>query len=259
MRNEMQQSANDEISLKDIIDFFRRNFKLIIFFGGVGLILSILYLTIKPVIYEAKWQMQMALNSEDPVSLIQRLRMPTTYTLMVRQRCGMPENGEFREFLDGILKLEAVKNVTGQVELKVFAPNAERAKKCAESVAELIETQQRDLIEYKLQGRDELLAMLQATLNKEIALYGGLNKYEIGSLKYIAKLERISGLNTRIDNLKEELLMSQKHPAKLISPIYVPSTPVQSRTNLIVSLGLLTGILMGILFASSREWWLRVS
>lgn len=55
-----EEKVNDEVGLKDMIAFLKRNQWVIIFFGVAGLLLSAVYLVSSPNKYEARWQMQMA-------------------------------------------------------------------------------------------------------------------------------------------------------------------------------------------------------
>ena len=257
MQNENSQTASDEISLKDIVDFLKRNWKLIVLCGVAGLLISSAYIIRAPKNYEARWQMQMAQfnnsNSEEPVALIERLRSSTTYPVEVQQHCGMPENGEFGDYLNKKLEVQVIKNLTKAVQFKFRAANPEQAKQCAEAIVAMVMAQQRSLIEESLAGRHAQLAQYQLALTEEQRQLEKIKKSELGNFGYLAKLDKLSWLRTRIDALQEEALLSQKRPAKLIAPIYAPSKPILPRLGLVLLLGLSLGLMLGMLYALGRE------
>lgn len=276
MQNEEQQTVSDEISLKGIVDFLRRNQWLMVFWILAGLLFSIAYLAQVPKKYEAKWQMQMAqyvnstgngnsnsnnsnVNSEEPAELIQRLRAPTIYPIGVQQSCGMPENGEFGDYLGGTLKVDLVKNVTNAVEMKVSTTSQDQAKKCAEAIVAMIVAEQRGLIEERLVGRQAQLLKYQQALREEQQQLETIKKSELGNFGYLAQLDKLSWLRTRIDALQEEALLSQMHPAKLVAPIYVPSKPVPFKAGLLLLLGVSLGLMLGVLNALVRDGWRKAA
>ena len=167
MQNEMQQSENDEINLKDIIDFFRRNFWMILIFGVVGLVLASAYIAQAPKRYEAQWQLQMANGSEDPAALMQRLSSRTMYPVEIPQIWGLSAGVDMGEYLSGQLKVAGVKGIANAVELKVRALSADQAIKCAEAITKMIVEQQHIMIDERLAGRQEQLAQYRQSLKVE--------------------------------------------------------------------------------------------
>lgn len=257
--------VNDEISLKDMVIFLKRNQRTIIFFGMVGLLLSVAYLVLTPKKYEARWQMQMALfvngndnsnysstyNIEEPAALIQRLSSPTAYPGEVQHSCNVPENGG--NYLGGVLEIKAFKNVVNGVEMKAIAISPDQAKRCADSLVAMIVAQQRSLIEDRLAGRQALMKEIQQVLQREQFSIEKLAQKKISSFEHYAKLSRINPLLMRIDALQEEILMSQKYPTKLLSPIYVTNTPVSPKNSLVMLFGLALSLVLGVIFALFRD------
>jgi len=271
MQNNEQKIASDENSLKDIVGFFKRN-KLLIMIGGLaGLLFSTAYILLAQEKYEARWQLQMAQfvnvngngnvngnnnsNSEDPSALIQRLRMPTSYPKVVQESCGVQEDGNADEYLNKKLKIEVVKNVVNAVDMKVTAPSTVQAKKCAEELVAMIVAQQQDIIEERMAGRQEQLKDYQHALREEQKQLDTIKKTEIGNFGYLAKLDTLSWLRTRIDAMQEESFLSQKHPAKLLTPIYVPSKPVSPKVGPALLVGVMLGLMLGLAYAMGREGW----
>lgn len=196
---------------------------------------------------------------EEPVALIQRLRAPTVYPMEVQQSCGTPEGVEFGDYLDGKLKVDAIKGVANAVEMVVSSPSPDQARKCAEGIFAMLVAQQRDLIEERLAGRKEQLLQYQQALQEELQYLEKIKKSELVNLGYLAKLDKLGWLRIRIDVLQEEALLSKRHPAKLIAPIYVPNKPVLKRVGLVLLLGMMFGLMLGVLYALGREGWRKTA
>ena len=268
MQDEKLQTAGEEISLKDIVDFLKGNWKRIALLGMVGLLSSAAYIALTPAPekkFEATWQMQMAQfsnsNSEEPAALIQRLRSPTAYPVEVQRTCGMPEDGEFSDYLGGKLEIHPTKDVPTAVDMKLYAANPAQAKQCAEAIATMIMAQQRSLIEERTADRQAQLVKYQQSLAEEQRQMEMNKKFELGNLSYLAKLDKLSWLRGKIDTLQEEVSLLQKHPTKLIAPIYVPSKPIPtpSKTVKVLLFSTLFGLLLGVLYALGREAWRKAA
>lgn len=269
MKNEGMQTEGNEFGLVEAITFLKNNWKGIILGGLVGLLFSVAnYAVLTPKRYEARWQVQMAdfgiskvsnNKSEDPAALIQRLRMPTVYTVEVQQTCGMPTSGEYGDYLNGSLKVIPVKNVANVAEMTLTAPSPESARKCAEAIVAMIVAQQRRQIEESLAGRQAQVAEYQQDLLEEQQQLEKIKKSELGNFGYLAKLDRLSWLRERIDALHEEALQSQMHPAKLVAPIYVPSKPASPKLTPMLLLGAMLGMILGVLFPVGRVVWRKMA
>lgn len=270
MQNVNPQIADDEISVRDIICFLRANQKLIALFGITGVLIASAYVILIPKKYEASWQLQMAqysshsnsnsniINIEEPAALVERLRTPATFSLETRQHCGLPVDGEFGEYLDKKLDALTLKNVPTAVGMKYRAASAAQAKQCAEAIVAMVIAQQHSLIEERIAGRRVQLEKYQQTMTEEQRLLDKSNNSRLGSLDILVKLDKIRWLRSRVDELQEELLLSQLHPAKLIASIYVPGKPVSAKAGLMLLLGMSLGLLLGVLYATGREGWRRV-
>lgn len=258
MQDEKLQTSGEEISLKDIVNFFKCNYKPIVIWGAAGLLISSAYVIRVPKKYEATWQMQMAQSSEEPAALVQRLRMPTGYSVEVPRHCEMPEDGEFGDYLGGKLEIKVTKDVAAKVDMKVRAASPMQARQCAEAIVTMIVAQQRSLIQERLAGRQEQITQYQQALVEEQEQLEKIKMSTLGNFGYLAKLDKLSWLRARIDGLQEEIFLSQMHPAKLIAPIYVPNKPVSPKVGLVVSSGVLLGLMLGVLYALVREGWRKL-
>jgi hypothetical protein len=201
----------------------------------------------------------MANGSEESSALIQRLRSRTMYPVDVRKTCGLPDGVELGDYLSGILKVEVIKGVGDAVELKVRALSTDQAMNCAEAITKMIGGQQSALIDERLAGRKNQLEQYRQSLKAEQQQLEQLKKTEIGNFGYLARLDKLSWLRTRIDALQEEAMLSQLHPTKLLAPIYVSSKPVSPKVVLVLVLGFVLGLILGLLFVLGREGWRKVT
>lgn len=265
MKNSAVQTESDEISLRDIACFIKRNQRRFLLWSFAGLLLALAYVLLSPKEYEARFQLQMAQfksnsnsnsNGEEAPLLIQRLRMPTTYSDNVVQTCGLSEN-EFGDYLGSMLVVNATKGMSNVVEMKVRASSPDLARHCSEALVSMITEQQRALIEEGLAGRQVQLKKYQQALQEEQRQLERINKPALGNFAYLARLDQMSWLRTRIDALQEEALLSQMHPTKLVSPIYMPSKAVSPKKSLALLLGIMLGLVFGVLHSLGREGWER--
>ncbi|GEM_PF-1995045 len=270
MRDEKQQAASVEISLKDVVGFFIRNQRLIVFFGVAGLLFSTAYILLAPKKYEARWQMEMSQftntnantstsNIEDPAALIQRLRFSSSYPAAVQQSCGISKDGELGEYLGGALEVQIISSLDKAVGMKLRARSDTLARQCAEAIVAMIVVQQQGLIDERLAGRKELLLQYQQALLEEKQQLDEIKNTEFANFAYLAKLDKLSWLRTRIDALNEEAYLSKKHPAKLTFPMIVSSKPVSPRVGLALLFGVSLGLILGVLSALVRDKWRRES
>lgn len=264
MQDEKLQTAGEEISLKDIVDFLKGNWKRIALLGMVGLLSAAAYIALIPAPekkYEATWQIQMAQfsksNSEEPAALVQRLRSPTAYPVEVQRSCGMPEDGEFSDYLGGKLEIHRIKDVPTTVDMKLYAANPSQAKQCAEAIVTMIMAQQRGLIEERLAGYQEQVVQHQQSLAQEQQQLEKIKMSTLSKVGYWARLDKLSWLRSQIGALQEEIFLSRRYPAKLTAPIYVPSKPIPtpSKAMKALPLGTLFGLMLGVLYALGREAW----
>ena len=125
----LNSNIEDEISLKDIVDFLVESWKAIILTGLLGLVGSIVYLWVTPSQYQAIAQIQMAqisvnsnsnsnsntnplgINIEDPSMLMARLKLPTSYSDHEIKVCGFESSAAPSEALVAAAKFSAVKGV----------------------------------------------------------------------------------------------------------------------------------------------------
>lgn len=260
--------SNDEINLKDIINFFKVNGKFIAAVAAATFLLSVVYVQLAPRKYEASALLQMArlqnskvgLKSiESPASLAERLRYPASYSAATLQQCGVVDTEALGEYLGGMLKVRALRPMPDVLEIKVRALTQETAKHCAEAIVQMTGTRQHDLVEAELLGTSENLAHKRQALADELRQLKSIGNAQTGNFGYLAKLDKLSALRTSIDALQEEVSFARRNPAKLSAPIYAPAGPVWPKVRLILFFGLFIGVLFGVLLALAKLAWRRIN
>lgn len=267
MQNEIANTEMEEISVREIFKYLRRNAQLIAFFGMAGLVLSVTMLILKPANFKAKIQLQMAQkntsgteasNIESPVTLAERLSSSLAYPDEVKRSCGMPTGDELDEYLNGVVKIEPSK-IMNVVEVRVAGPSLEIVKSCSNAIVAMIVTQQHSLIEESLWGKQAQLIRYKQMYQEEFQQLEKIKKAELSNFAYLDKENKLSWLRARIEELQDEAISSFLHPAKLIVPISFPKEPVPKKWFQMCSLGLSLGLFFGVLIALAREGWRKSS
>ncbi|MBI3633463.1 MAG: hypothetical protein HY226_04185 [Candidatus Vogelbacteria bacterium] len=271
MQNEIANTEMEEISVREIFKYLKHNAQLIVFFGVAGLVLSVTMLILKPAKFEAKIQLQMAqkyttstkeVNGNDiesPVTLAERLRSSLAYPAEVKRSCDMPAGDELGEYLNGVVKIEPSKILTNVVEVRVEGPSLEVVKGCSNAIVAMIVTQQHSLIEESLWGKQDLVIRYKQLYQEEFQQLEKIKKADLSNFAYLDKVNKISWLRTRIDELEDEAIFSSLHPAKLIVPMSIPKQPVPKKEFQALSMGLFLGLFFGVLIALVREGWRKNS
>lgn len=83
----------DEIALKDIVNFLVESWKTIILMGLLGIVGSSMYLLVTPNQYEAIANIQVAKvvgsDVESPAQLVEKLKIPTFFSQKTFSVCGV--------------------------------------------------------------------------------------------------------------------------------------------------------------------------
>jgi LPS O-antigen subunit length determinant protein (WzzB/FepE family) len=264
-------NIEDEISLKDIIDFLIESWKAIILTGLLGLIGSIAYLWVTPNQYQATAQIQMAqvsvnsnnnnnntnplgVNIEDPSLLIARLKLPTTYSAHEIKACGFELSTAPSEALVTAAKFSAVKGVGSMIELKINRDNKETAIACAQSLFENIKASQNEIIKPYIAEAKTLLVSYQDRLINSQSLVSRADKSGSAlSAAYLANRDEVKFLTEEILRLNTFITTANTRQAKLVSPIYASDTPIFPKKRIGLILGLTMGLLFGLLFALIKK------
>lgn len=259
--------------LKSLVEFAVQSKWFILFWGVLGLLLSIGYLYFAPKVYESKSQIRMAkfvssisegektstigrryVNSETIATLMQRLRYVSTYPDGVLKHCGMEKTAVQADYLGGALQARPISGMENNLELIFRGGSPELAKECMEAVVSMIAEQQSQLIEDSVAGVRDLLK----EYNEELRMVRSEEKKTKGEWRgtSLGGDDRAESLVEKIDGLREELVLAQKQPTKLLAPIVsspTPASPVPART---IMLGIGLGLIFGLVLAWIKKEWM---
>ncbi len=260
------QIPEDEISLKDIIDFLIESWKLIFVTGLLGVLASIGYLLVTPNQYQAIAQIQVAqvstgsianplgVNIEDPNLLIARLKLPSTYSAEAIKACGFENVSNSAESLAAITKFSAVKGIGSMIELKINRYSKEAAIVCAQALYENIKISQNEIIKPYVEEYKILLAKYQQNLINSQSLVARADKLGSGlSAAYLANRDEVRFLTEDILRLNTFIMIAEIRQAKLASPIYVADAPILPKKKNSLIIGLMAGLFLGLLFVIGKK------
>ena len=264
--NSMQE---DEISLRDIVDFLVESWKTIVLTGILGVFSSVAYLWVTPNQYLATAQIQMAqisasnnnnntnplgINIEEPNLLIARFKLPSNYSTKEIMACGFESSKSPFESLVTAVKLSAVKGVGSMVELKINRDNKETAIACAQSLFENIKASQNEIIKPYIEEAKILLVKYQDRLTNSQSLISRADKSGAAlSASYLASRDEVKFLTDEILRLNAFIVSADSKQAKLVSPIYASDDPVFPKKTISLIVGLMVGLFLGLLLAYGKR------
>ena len=263
--NSMQE---DEISLRDIVDFLVESWKAIILAGLLGLVGSIAYLWVTPNQYQAIAQIQMAqisansnnntnplgINIEEPNLLIARFKLPSNYSTQEIIACNFESSKSPFESLATAVKFSAVKGVGSIIELKITRDSKEVAIACAQSLFENIRTSQSKIIDPYIEEAKTLLVKYQDRLANSQSMVSRADKSGAAlSAAYLASRDEVKLLTDEILRLNAFIVAADSKQTKLVSPIYASNDPVFPKKILSLIAGLMIGLFLGLLLVLSKR------
>lgn len=260
----------DEISLKDIVDFVVESWKAVVLTGLLGLVGSVAYLWMTPNQYQANAQIKMAqisannnnnnntnplgVNIEDPNLLMARLKLPTTYTAQEIKECGLESSTTAYEDLAATAKFSAVKGVGSMIELKINRDSKEVAVGCAQSLFENIKASQNQIIKPYIEEAKTLLVRYQDRLTNSQSLVSRADKSGAAlSAAYLANRDEVKFLTEEILRLNTFITTADTRQAKLVSPIYASDIPVAPKKRIALTAGLFVGLFLGLLWMLGKR------
>ena len=258
-------SYEDEISLKDIIDFLIKSWKTIVTPGLLGVLVSGADLIVTPNQYQATAQIQMAqigtsnntnplgVNVEEPNLLLARLKLPTTYSVDVINACGFNDSKTPAEDLLQVAKFQTVSNVGSMIELKINSDSKKVAISCAQALFESIKTSQNQIIKPYVEESKALLIKYEARLAISQSLVARADKSGVAlSAVYLANRDEVKFLTEEIFRLNAFLITADARQTTLISPIYAADTPLPKKKKSLI-VGLIAGLFLGLLFVMGKK------
>jgi uncharacterized protein involved in exopolysaccharide biosynthesis len=259
-----ESSADEEISLLDILCFLKGAWKTIAVTSVVGFSAAVIYLLITPKQYEATAQITMAqigaannnninplgINIEEPALLIARLSSPTSFTPQVAEACGYQNQPDAALTLSKAIKLVIPKGVANVVELKTFGPSPQIAKDCALTLFDLIKVTQAQIVAPYIEEAKIKLIDDEERLQKAKDLVAKADRSgQAMSASYLSTRDEIRYLLDEITALKNVVTSNKNRTTRLVAPIYASDTPIAPKKRITLAAGVLGGLFLGLLIA----------
>jgi uncharacterized protein involved in exopolysaccharide biosynthesis len=264
------QPLEDEISLKDIIDFLVESWKVIALGGIIGGLLATGYAFITPPKYQATANIQVArvagTDVETPNILVEKLKMPMYYSTESYSACNVMDKIEPGEMIAKNLK-PVLSKTTPIINFSYKEDSSINAQKCLESVLNDIRSNQNLLAKPILEGKKNQLTNLKQKLEAAERVIKILpnqsSNFDFSDTKFsasalllattLSKENEVKDLRTQINDLEIALLEPQTREAFLTTPIYAPKQKVSPRRALILMGGLAAGLFLGLLFMIGKR------
>jgi LPS O-antigen subunit length determinant protein (WzzB/FepE family) len=265
-------NIEDEISLKDIVDFLVESWKTIFATGVIGLLAAVTYIVVTPNQYEATAQIQMAqissnnnnnnnnnntnplgVNVEDPNLLIARMKLPSSYSQESVKACGYESKQTPLESLAKMVKLSLIKG-TQMVELKVLGLSQIQAVLCAESIVETIKQSQKIIAAPIIEDAQLKLAKYSQRLQDAQGFILRADKSGSSmSAAYLSTRDEVKFLTDETIRLNDLIASANSRQTKLVSPIYSPENKVSPKRSIALVAGLFAGLFLGLLLMLGKR------
>ena len=263
----LNPSIEDEISLKNIVDFIIESWKTIVLTGLLGIVWSVTYLWVSPKQYQATAQIKLAqigsekysanslgVNIEDPIFLIARLKFPTTYSTQEIKACGFESSSDPYEALAAAAKFSVVNGAGSIIELKIDRDHKETAMACVQSLFEKIKASQNEIIKPHIEEAKILLVKYQDRLtNSQSLVYRADKSGSALSAAYLANRDEVKFLTEELLRLNAFITTSGTRQAKLVAPIYASDIPVAPKKKTALIKGLVVGLFLGLLLMLGKR------
>jgi len=268
-------NIEDEISLKDIVDFLVESWKTIFATGVLGLLGAITYIVVVPNQYQATAQIQMAqisanynnnnnnnnnnntnplgVNVEDPNLLIARMKLPSSYSQESVKACGYESKQTPLEGLAKMVKLSLIKG-TQMVELKVLGLSQIQAVQCAESIVETIKQSQKRIAAPIIEDAQLKLAKYYERLKEAQGFILRADKSGSSmSAAYLSTRDEVKFLTDETIRLNDLITSANSRHTKLVSPVYSPENKVSPKRSIALVAGLFAGLFLGLLLMLGKR------
>jgi uncharacterized protein involved in exopolysaccharide biosynthesis len=263
-------SIEDEISLKDIVDFLVESWKTIVVGGVAGGLLGLGNAVTTPAKYQATANIQVAkiagADVEAPATLLEKLNMPMFYSQKTYAACNLMEKLEPGEVIAKTLKPTLAKTAP-IITISFQEKSPEDAKKCLEGVLNDVRFNQNILAKPIFESKTNQLLNLKLKLESAERIVKTLPKnnagFDFSDSKFsastlllattLSKENEIQDLRTAINDLEIALVEPQTREAFLTTPIYAPGQKVSPKRDMIVLVGLMAGLFIGLLLMMGKR------
>jgi hypothetical protein len=257
-----QTPFDDEISLLDIIQFFKTHFKRILFFIILGGILGFLYGKLADPVYDGSVLVSPALVAGnyviDPKITLTKLNMNSYYSKETFLACNpmfyKDKDKDIDYDMSDIVKASITKD-GNLIKLTMSDSNKDIIQSCLENITNNINASQKIIAEPLIESKKNGLSLVQEKLKLAEQFREQLDDKQIKNLKtteqrfatdvlyaniVLNNASEIKALLDQINQLKTELSSEQTKGAGKVLPISIERTSFPSE-----GLGLLLGLFLG--------------
>ena len=249
---------NPEISLRDILTFLTRWYKLILLMGILGVVATYGYLLILPKQYQSSARILFQqrgeiinknINIEYLVPLVVRLtNNQIDNTAEIANVCDLEKNKYAQVFLSKSVELTIPKGMSNFVELETMGSSPDASFNCAQAVFNLIKTTQFQVMQPLIEDAKVRLLNYQERLAN---LKDKVTKPDMSELSLIGNYllnQEIHFLLIQISALEIVVASNENNMTYLVGPIYVSNDPIVTKYNVPLA-GLISGLFLGLLIA----------
>ena len=271
MNNHNFEKVEDNLSLTELADFFKKYWKGIAIGGLIGGLLGIAVATFIPPKYQATAIIQVGkvanVDIESPSVLVEKIKFPMYYSSNTYDECNVADLIEPGSFLAKHLNPVVAKNAP-IITISYTEKDITRAKKCLESVLGDIRVNQSEIskpiLDSKRNQLDNLRQKLASAEDVIKSLASNKRNFDFSDSKFSAstlllattlnKENEIKDLRTQINDMEITLAEPQTKEAYLVTPIYAPNVIVEPKRTLIVILASIIGciLVMGVFFLKDK-------
>lgn len=258
-----QTPFDDEISLLDIIQFFKAHFKKILFFIILGGILGYLYGKLTPPVYDGSVLISPAKVAGvvvvDPKITLTKLNMNSYYPKETFLACNpmFYKDKEIDYDMSDIVKTSITKD-GNFLEIKMSHSNKETIKACLENISANINASQKIITDPLVESKKNELNLIETKLKLAEEFKQQLNGNQIKNLKtneqrfstdvlyaniILNNASEVKTLLDQINKVKTELSSEQTKDAGMVLPVSIERKSFPSE-----KLGLLLGLFLGGVF-----------
>ena len=267
-----QTPFDDEISLLDIIQFFKTHFKRILFFIILGGTLGYLYGKLAPPVYDGSILISPAkvagVAIVDPKITLTKLSMNSYYSKETFLACNpkfykdKDKDKEIDYDMSDIVKTSITKD-GNLIEIKMSHSNKETIHACLENIASNINSSQKIIAGPLVESKKNELNLVETKLKLAEEFKQQLNGNQIKNLKtneqrfstdvlyaniILNNASEVKTLLDQINKVKTELSSEQTKDAGMVLPVSIERKKFPS-LKFILFLGLFLGGLFGCFFS----------
>jgi hypothetical protein len=268
--------ADEEVSLMDVIRFFKQHRRWMAACVLMSILGTALYWEFKPNVFEASATIQMAMVDneavEKPAQLNEKIKLPLYFTTATLQNCANDGKASLTGSLADLLKTKAIPN-TPFLNISIKMSSVAQINICMDSILTDIQNQQALLAAPEIQKQKALQEKLKSklALAEEASTYFSqhMTQKTIYNEEFSAAAMLLATSSSKeheiralsLELMELEISMSSIHtkPASLIAPTYTSDKPIGLQAWQALLFAAVFGFFVGALTAWMKSAWLAVN